>query len=83
MKVPDSIKIAIFQAAIHAKLAISNSNRVRDWLYENNLANDANIDVFIDSCESGTNEPEAFMAWLAGPHVEEGNDSSYAFLHDK
>ncbi len=78
MKVPDNIKIAIFHSAIHAKLAISNSNRVRDWLWENNLANDANIDVFIDSCESGTNEPEEFMKWLERTDVIAGNDSSYA-----
>lgn len=74
-KIPNYIKKAIIDAAKYSAKATEGNNKVRKWLYDNNLYNDTNIDQLIDSIEL-TNSPLEFIEFLENSEFI-GNDHEY------
>ena len=77
IKVPIEIRRAITSCAKHYAKATQKGNIVREWLFENNGYHDGNIDQLIDCCESGSNEPDAFIGYLESQATFDGNDNIY------
>jgi hypothetical protein len=76
MKVPKHIEKSIVISARHREIADKHNNIVRDWMKENNLYNDGNIDPLIDSSEL-SNNPDKFIEHLNRDDLEFGNSSEY------
>ena len=75
VKIPNNIKKAIMNAAKYNAIATENNNKIRKWLYDNNLYNDSNIDQLIDALET-TNVPLKFIEFLESSEFV-GNDYKY------
>lgn len=65
LKIPKWIEKSIRQCAYHEAIAARENAKIRDWLKENNMANDTVFDVLIDSAEQ-TNNPQDFIDFLTG-----------------
>ena len=76
-KIPNEIKESIRRSSRHRKIASKENERIRAWLFKNDLLNDANIDQLIDSTEI-SDEPENFIMYLEDDPVT-GNSEDYDF----
>ena len=63
MKVPKEIKQSIRKSAKYNAVAIEENEKVRNWLLNNDLYNDAIMDQLID-CIELNNNPKGFIEFL-------------------
>lgn len=73
--VPNDIKESIRRSSFYKKISAVENDKIRKWLFKNNLLNDANIDQLVDSTEIG-DYPEEFISYLENDPVV-GNKDGY------
>nr|BAP25605.1 hypothetical protein [Clostridium botulinum] len=76
IKLPKQIKKSARLVSKYNEIVLENLNLIRDWLTENNLANDMNIDQLIDCLETN-NDAEGFIAFMESENVKIGNSKDY------
>ena len=76
MKVPSDIKKKIKDCYKFSIKALSLNKQIRQWMIENELANDLNIDQLIDTLELGQGSPESLILFLE-TQAEIGNNDDY------
>jgi aconitase B len=64
MKIPKEIKKMIKESYKHRKIANDLNEQIRQWMDENNLTNDSNIDYLIDTIELSNGTPETLIEFL-------------------
>ena len=73
MNVPKWVKDSAVKSAYHRNIANNENEKIRNWLINNNLYNDAVLDCLIDSIET-TNTPNDFINYLEQDAIIKGNE---------
>lgn len=76
IKLPKEIKKSARLIAKYNGIILENNRLIWNWLIENNLANDTNIDQLIDCLELNY-DAEAFIQFMESEDIEIGNSRDY------
>lgn len=75
--VPKEIKKAIKNIGKYNGRIIESNNLIRDWMEQENLSNDANLDMLIDMLELNFNSA-GFLKYITSDNVKIGNEDNYS-----